>query len=57
MGLQDKFETLGGALIVLLFPLLLCYIWFDYTIINKLIATDLTLIVLVWIIIGSIKMK
>lgn len=57
MSLQDKFETLGGVLIVLLFPLLLCYIWFDYTIINKLIATDLTLIVLVWIIVGSIKMK
>jgi hypothetical protein len=47
---NDWVQTIGGLLIIMYIPLLVCLIWFDTTIMLKAIATNTVLIFGAWVI-------
>jgi hypothetical protein len=53
--MKDIIQTIGGFLIVIIFPLLICSLWIDEQILIKLVVTNLVLIVLIKVIDGSMK--
>lgn len=53
--MKEHLKVFGGFLVVMIFPLLICWAWDIHPIMPKLVLTDVILIASVWVIEGSTK--